>query len=1177
MTEEQKKQPDNVQEKSSLSKKEEEILAFWQENKVFEKSLKKNEGKTEFVFYDGPPFATGLPHYGHILPGTMKDVIPRFQTMRGKYVPRRWGWDCHGLPIENIIEKELNLKVKKDIENFGVAKFNQAAREAVQRYVDDWKKIIPRTGRWADMENAYRTMDSDYTETVWWIFKNIFDKGYIYKGFKAMHVCPRCETTLSNFEVSQGYKDIADISVYVKFEIATEPGTFLLAWTTTPWTLPGNVALAIKSDIPYVKVSYKKDADSREEFLILAKSRLETVFKNKEYKVVEEFNGDRLLNTQYKTAFNYYIGAKVPNIENGWKVYSADFVTTEDGTGIVHIAPAFGGDDLNLANEKNLPIIHHVGIDGKFKSEVTDFAGLMVKPKDDHQSTDIVVLKNLAGKGLLFEKEKITHSYPHCWRCDTPLLNYATSSWFVKVSEFKNRLIEENKKVHWIPEEIRDGRFGKLLEGAPDWSISRSRYWGAPLPVWTCTKCDDKVVLGSIADIKEKVGTRNNYFVMRHGESESNALGVINSDDSTPRPLTSKGKDQVLDTAELLKKEKIDLIFRSPILRTKETAEIIAKALGVSSEKIITDDRLREINAGDLNGKSVNEYVNYFKGYEDRFVTRAPNGENLSDVKRRVGEFIYDINNKYEKKNILIVTHECPAWLLKSVSEGFDVKKTVSMTKDSSEFIPTGGMIKLEFTTLPHNENYELDFHKPYIDELTFKCDCEAGATLKRVPEVFDCWFESGSMPYGQNHYPFENKDKFDPEKNTRYPADFIAEGIDQTRGWFYSLIVLGTALFDHAPYKCVITHGTVLAEDGQKMSKHLKNYPPIDYVLDKYGADALRFYLLTSPAVKGEEIAFTEKGLDEVVKKVFTRLLNVVSFYELYKEAGSENLKSKSQSKNVLDVWILARLSELNIQVTKELENFELDRAARPFADFVDDLSTWYLRRSRERFKGDDKEDKKVALETIQYVLLELSKMMAPFTPFIAEDVYKRAGGSLLSVHLEDWQSMNDENQEAVIEEMQEVRKIVSLGLEARAKSKIKVRQPLVSLKVKDLKAEIQKNNELVNLIKDEINVKEVLSDASIKEEVELDIVITDELKKEGEMRDLVRFIQDLRKKEGLNPSDKVVLLIETDEKGKSLIESFKAEISKLTGLKEIQFIASSEGEETDIAGTKLKIKIIK
>ncbi len=592
----------NTIEKSAVAKREEETLAFWNANKIFEKSEAK-KGK-EFVFYDGPPFATGLPHHGHILAGTIKDAIPRYQTMRGRKVSRRWGWDCHGLPLENIIEKELGLKTKKDIETLGIGAFNEAARKAVLRYADDWKRIIPRMGRWADMENAYRTMDATYTESVWWVFKTLYDKGLIYQGFKGMHLCHRCETTLSNFEVAQGYKDISDLAVTVKLELVEEPKTFLLAWTTTPWTLPGNMAAAVNSNITYVKV--EKDGEK----FIVAKDKRGVI--GEDVKIIEEFIGKALLGKEYLPPFDYYKNVDIQNKKNAWKVYAADYVTAEDGTGIVHLAPAYGAEDLELAKREQIPIVHHVGADGKFKKEVIDFAGISAKPKDDHQSGDVAIIKNLASRGLLFAKEKITHSYPHCWRCDTPLLNYASHSWFVNVMKIKDKLIAENKKIKWIPEYLGSGRFHNILETAPDWAISRSRFWGAPLPVWQCAQCESRIVIGSLAELKKHAKSNNNHFVfVRHGESEHNVQSVLNSSEDKEYHLTEKGKKQIAAIAQKLKKRQNVVIYSSPFLRAKESAEIIADNLEINKNSINIDQRIREFNLGDFDGKLFTEFLKY--------------------------------------------------------------------------------------------------------------------------------------------------------------------------------------------------------------------------------------------------------------------------------------------------------------------------------------------------------------------------------------------------------------------------------------------------------------------------------------------------------------------------------------------------------------------------------------
>ncbi|MCH7529896.1 class I tRNA ligase family protein, partial [Patescibacteria group bacterium] len=1037
---------------SDISKREEKILAFWNKNDIFKKSEKKDAPRGEFVFYDGPPFATGLPHFGHILAGTIKDAIPRYKTMQGFRVRRKWGWDCHGLPLENEIEKELNLGTKRDIENYGIEKFNKKARDSVLRYEDDWKRIVPRMGRWVDMERDYKTMDTTYTESVWWVFKTLYNKKLIYKGFKSMHLCPRCETTLSNFEVSQGYKDITDFAVTVKLELKDEPKTYLLVWTTTAWTLPGNMAAAVHKDKTYIKVLMDKER------LIVAKDRVEIL--GSEYKILEEFSGSKLLGKEYKPPFNYYKNAKFPGKKNAWKIYHAPYVKMDEGTGLVHIAPAFGQEDMELAQKNEIPLVHHVGTDGKFTKEVENFAGLLVKPKENHQKTDIEIIKYLAHKGLLFAKEKIIHPYPFCWRCDTPLLNYAASSWFVKVTALKNKLVLENKNIRWVPKEIGTRRFHKLLGGAPDWAISRSRYWGAPLPVWRNERTGEIEIIGSIKELRKRtISSKNKYFIVRHGESESNVKGIISSLVENQHKLTKKGKNEALFAARSLD-NKIDYIIVSPLLRTKETAEIIAKEIGLPKSAVLEDKRIAEINLGKLNNKPVSEYRKFASTYEDKFVKTPDGGENFSEMKIRIGKFLYDIENKYKEKNILIVTHEYVAWLLTAVSEGADIARTIDIRGKEDDYIRTGEVKELFFVPLPHNSNYEIDLHRPSIDKVTLLGN--DGGKLKRIEEVFDCWFESGSMPYGQFHYPFENLDQFNPRpglfRRVRgYPADFIAEGIDQTRGWFYSLIVLGTALFGKSPYKNVIVNGTILAEDGQKMSKRLKNYPdPMD-VVHTYGADSLRYYLLSSSIMRGEDLHFSEQGVGDVMRKIIMRLSNIHLFYALYADKHQDG---NPDSAHILDRWILSRLNQLIVEVTEAMEKYELDRATRPIAVFTDDFSTWYLRRSRNRFKGDDQNDKQQALETTAFIFFELSKIMAPFMPFFAEELYqqvKRAqAGSVESVHLEQWPTA-DEIDEDVLVDMHEVRSVVSSVLELRDEAGIKVRQPLKKLRVKVSKTEMK------------------------------------------------------------------------------------------------------------------------
>ena len=1141
-----------VAQKSTIALREEEILAFWEKNKIFEKTLQKDSPKGEFTFYDGPPFATGLPHYGHILAGTMKDVIPRFKTMQGFHVTRRWGWDCHGLPVENLIEKELELKSKKDIEEYGIEKFNKAARESVLRHYADWQKIIPRLGRFVDMDNYYMTMDSTYTESVWWSFKELFNKKLAYEGYKSMHLCPHCGTTLSNFEVNQGYKDITDISVYIKFQLKDEkgndtPDTFLLAWTTTPWTLPGNFALAVNPEIEYVQISLSDEKG--ESKFILAESRLSAI--KQEYLIEKKFKGSELVGRSYKPLFPYYADANLPAKENAWKVYAAPFVTTEDGTGIVHIAPGFGEDDLQLSQDKNIPFVQHVGADGKFKKEVTEFAGQDVKPKGDHQKADIEIIKYLAGKGTLFAKEKMIHSYPHCWRCETPLLNYATSSWFVKVADLKDRMVAENKKINWIPSQIGDARFGNWLEGAKDWGISRQRYWGTSMPIWRCKGCDKIEVLGSIEELKQKVKSPNTYFLLRHGQGEHNVKGILSTKIENNHHLTEKGREIVARCAEDLKGKKIDIIYASPFTRTKETAEIVAKIIGYPIEKIIFDDRIREIDAGVLDGKSVEEYHQFFKTQEDHFTKAPEEGETAEDIRGRVVDFQMDIDSKHEGKNILIVSHDDPLFFMRVGGLGLTRKQILVTSTNDVDYLHPGEVKQHHFYRIPRNEKLELDLHRPYIDSVSWACDC--GGKFERIKDVFDTWYDSGSMPYAQNHYPFEGKMSF--------PADFIGEGLDQTRGWFYTLLVLGVALFDESPYKNVIVNGLVLAEDGKKMSKSLKNYPEIMPTVDKYSADALRYYLMSSPAVKAEDLLFSEKGIDEVVKKLLMRLGNIYSFYALY----ADNALSHKMSTNVLDRWILARLSQTDDTITGALGAYMLDKAARPIDEFIEDFSVWYLRRSRDRFKGDDTSDKESALATMRYVLFEFSILIAPFMPFIAEDIYQKVKDEqdAESVHLRAWPVC--ENYDAgVLEDMQVVRKIVEVGLAFRAKEGKKVRQPLTGIQY-DLENKGGNGNtlslEFENIVAEELNVKSVVRVVGLKEKnagvmtssgvtVFVDTDLTPELIEEGKFRELTRAIAEVRKEMEFSPQDKASMEFYGDEKVVAFVKKYGDELIKKTNL---------------------------
>lgn len=1167
--------------KSANALREEVILAFWKENKIFQKSLDKEAPKGNYVFYDGPPFATGQIHYGHILGSTAKDVIGRYKTMQGYNVPRKWGWDCHGLPIEHLVEKELGIAGHGEIEALGIDKFVEYARSKVLQFDKEWEKGIERIGRWVDFAGGYKTMDNTFIESVWWALGELHKKELVYEGVRVLAYCARCETPIANSEIAMdnSYKDITDISVYVKFELVDEPGTYLLAWTTTPWTLPGNTAIAINKDIEYVKV-IALDCGKK---YIFAKESFEKIKEKftSEIKVEEEFKGEKLIGKNYKPVFSYYeeyfksqenTRPTEQSFGRVYKVWHADFVTTEKGTGIAHEAPAFGEDDMNLAKEHNIPWIIHVDEEGKFKDEVVDFAGQKVKPKgeagekDAGQKADIEVIKYLAKHDLLFAKEKIVHSYPHCMRCDTPIIYYALPSWFINIQKVKDKIIKDAGSMNWVPSHLKEGRFGHSLAGAPDWNISRNRYWASPLPIWKCESCEKITIVNSIKDLQDKsIKSGNKYFVMRHGEAENNLNHFWDSSLESTLKLTEKGMEQVRQTALYLKDKKIDLIICSPLLRTKMSAEIVADAIGYEKEKIIFDERLREVNPGDkYQGKPLAEFLNIFSKYQDRYLVKNEYGENYQDVKNRAMDALSDLEKKYQDKNILIFSHGGP--ILNMIVGTMGLTPDQIPTDVESLHYPKNAEIKeLDFIPLPHNHNYELDLHRPYIDDIKLKCEC--GNKIHRIPEVLDCWFESGSMPFAEDHFPFENKDW---QKNN-FPAGFVAEYIAQTRTWFYYTHAISSMLFDHAPFDNVVTTGTLRAEDGQKMSKSKKNYPDPWILIDKYGVDPLRMYLMASPLMKGEDANFSEKHVQDIASKAIGRLFNVLSFYELYRDTSieNENRKDIEKSTNVLDRWILSRLDETIDEVTSGMEAYDMAEAIRPFDNFIDDLSTWYLRRSRERIK-DGSFIAKLVLFT---VFKDLAKILAPFAPFSAEDIWQRLkiDSDVESVHLTKWPKYSGFDFE-VLDGMQNTRDIVSLGLQLRQKNNIPVRQPLSELKVKSLKL----SSEYIELIKDELNVKEVVEDESLTSEVDLNLEITPMLKQEGDYRELVRAVQDMRKDMGLIPSDVISLYIKTDNVGEDMIEKFKNEILKTVGAKEIKF-DDNDGNEIKIDDLVFKLKIQK
>ena len=1022
----------SVDPKVEFPKMEEEILKFWEQNEIFKKSISQREGKDEFVFYDGPPFATGLPHFGHFVPGTIKDIIPRYQTMKGKKVERRFGWDCHGLPVENLIEKELGLNSKTDIEKYGVANFNEACRSSVLRYVSEWRRIVTRLGRWVDFDNDYKTMDPDYMESIWWVMKTLWEKGLLYEGYYILPYCPRCSTVLSNHELNLGgYKDVHDPAITVKFRVTnvvaespaeaaklsslTDGHTFLLAWTTTPWTLPSNLALAVGPDIDYVLV---QDGDER---YILAEARLAAYYKKpEEYQILWKKKGSELIGITYEPLFPYFKESKE---QHAFRTYPGDYVSTEDGTGIVHIAPGFGEDDQRILKGTGVPTICPVDAECRFSDEVPDYKGLFVKDADK------AIIERLKTEGKLVKREQILHAYPHCWRCSSPLIYRAVSSWFVNVTKIKQDMLDANQQIHWVPEHIRDGRFGKWLEGARDWAISRNRYWGNPLPIWKCPDCGKTLCVGSRKELQ------------------------------------------------------------------------------------------------DLSGVEVH------------------------------------------------------------------------------------------------------DLHKHFVDEITIPCSC--GGTMKRIPEVLDCWFESGAMPYAQNHYPFENKEFFE----SHFPADFISEGLDQTRGWFYTLTILGAALFKRPAFKNCVVNGLVLAEDGKKMSKSLRNYTdPMD-VINTFGADALRLFLMHSAVVKADDLRYSDEGVKDVLKSIIIPLWNSYSFFVTY--ANIDAMKptgAPENPSNPLDKWILSVAESMVEKVSTALDNYDMNRAIDPIVEFIDLLNNWYIRRSRRRFwRSENDSDKAEAYGTLYSVLKKLSLVAAPIMPYTTEAIWQnlRLEQDPISVHLADYPVAEKGRKDEALEyKMSVVQHAVSMGRALRYQYNIKVRQPLRSVELvtrnpeekkvllemeeiireelnvknvvfrdneedlveyqakanfrvlgkelgKDMKAAAQRieslsqqeiqgllegailsidvNGKNVDLTADKLDIRriekaqvKVLNEGTLT--VGLDTEVTEELAQEGDVRDLVRGIQNLRKESGLEVTDRIRLSLYGSDRLKAAYEAFTDYIAQET-----------------------------
>ncbi len=1212
----------------NLPEFEEKVLSSWKAKNIFEKSLRARETKDRkktFVFYEGPPYANGKPGIHHVLARVVKDIVLRYKSMAGFYVPRRAGWDTHGLPVEIAAEKALGLKSKKDIEHIGIEVFNAKAKENVWLYKAEWENLTERIGYWLDLKNAYVTYAPEYIESIWWTLKRIWERKLLYKGHKVVPWCTRCGTALSSHELAQGYKETVDQSVYLKFKLRpdqkiknlkTGEQTYILSWTTTPWTLPGNVGLAVGKKIDYIGLEATSSGVGeikRGDIFLMANNPEifkkvfgEGVMFGPRGTVVNFFghgevsfeklglwSGEELAGLEYEPLFD--IGPL--RNKNSHKIYTADFVTTTDGTGVVHTAVMYGEDDYLLGVKVDLPQHHTVSEEGRFTAEVpAGLAGMPVKPKDavELKKTEEKIFEYLREKGNFLRVENYSHEYPYCWRCDTPIIYYARDSWFIAMSKMREKLLSGNKKINWIPEYVKEGRFGEWLREVKDWNLSRERYWGAPLPLWECSVCKEVSCIGSLDELSARAGgSKNKYWIMRHGEAESNIEEIIDSGQKSFN-LTLKGRTQTERAAkkfalELAKKKKrIDVVIASDILRTKETGDIMARGLGVS--EVSLDSRIREINLGSLSGCHDKQYHALFPTYEAKFEGRpGGGGESLRDLRTRVSEFFKETEKKYDGKNILIVSHEYPIWMAFHVAEGWSEAKAIQeKEKRKGDFVGFAEVHPLGYKNIPRNGTGEVDLHRPYADTISIECASCKGE-MKRVKEVADVWYDSGAMPFASAHFPFGQmangewqmaKKSHKPYAISQlaYPADFISEGMDQTRGWFYTLLAVATASGYGAPYKNVISLGLINDKLGQKMSKSRGNIVDPWEVIKKYGVDAVRWYFYTANPL-GEPKNFDENEIAKTYRKFHLIIWNSLKFYETYQvnlKLKTENLKLKK--KNVLDEWIMLRLREVITGVTGSLDVYDIREAALAIESFVDDLSRWYIRRSRQRFqKPKDEADHYAASSTLGIVLLELTKILAPFTPFFSEAVYKNVGLEE-SVHLENWPAVDgkikNKNSKLLLEQMVEVRRLAALGLAARAVAGIKVRQPLQKLKVKSGKLKVP--DELLAILADEVNVKEVVFDPSIKDELELDMVISAELREEGTIRELVRLVQDLRQRARLKPEDNVEIFFEVSEALARVIRSNDKEFMRKVGAINIEYKKAQKflaKEETNIEGENIKV----
>ncbi|KKW47148.1 MAG: Isoleucine-tRNA ligase [Parcubacteria group bacterium GW2011_GWA1_60_11] len=1114
------------QKQFSLPEIEERVLRLWRERDIFRRSVDQRKGKKPFRFFEGPPTANGRPGIHHVVSRVFKDIVIRYKAMQGHYAPRRAGWDTHGLPVEIGVEKELGLKNKQEIEKFGIAPFNERAKESVWKYRDEWQRFTDRIGFWLDLEHPYVTYENSYIESLWWVFARIAKRGLLKKFYKVVPFCPRCQTPLSSHELGQPgvYKKTPDPSVFVKFPVKGEKGAYLLVWTTTPWTLPANVAVAVDPALTYTKYKVGKE--------YYWSHNVPPFLEHQGADIAEKLSGKKLVGLKYKPLYPL---KKKTNLKMLHEVIAADFVETAEGSGLVHIAPAFGEDDLRVIQALNRDISAEdipLTIDDRGRVAAgLPGAGKFIKEADKD------ILEDLKVRGLLYHAGTIEHDYPFCWRCSTPLIYFARYSWFVLMSGLRDDLLKANKGVNWVPRHIKEGRFGEWLREVKDWAISRDRYWGTPLPIWECGLCAHTLVVSALKDLDTHAERKNSFVLLRHTEAEHNVKELIASGPEKGARishLTEKGKKDAARVAVRLKKKGIGVIYASPYKRTRETAEIVAKATGA---KVVVDERLRELDCGIFNWRAIPDHKKFFASPLEEFVKTPPGGENLTDAKKRIFEFVRDINTKHNKEKILIVGHGDPLWMLEAAMRNATNEEALELS-----YIATGEVRPVSLHNWPYNAEGRLDIHRPYADGIVLRCPRCAKGEMRRVREVADVWFDSGGMPFAQWHYPFENKTLI--EHGTMFPADYICEGLDQTRGWFYTLLAVSVLLKKGAPYRNVISHGLVLDKNGQKMSKSKGNVVDPWEMIQKYGADVMRWFFYTvNPA--GEAKRFDEAELGKKLRQFLMMLYNSFVFYDTY---GKKNAPAGTATgiTHLLDRWILARLQATVETVTNELERYDVGLAAREIEIFVDDLSRWYIRRSRRRFQRPEAKDHEAASWVLGHVLRELSKLMAPFTPFFAEALYQSlsAKGNKDSVHLEDWPKADrTRTDKELLRKMEEARRLSSGGLAARAAQNLKVRQPLRRFTVGSAVL-TDTDKEFLRIVAEEVNVKEVKiknKDASF---AELDTVIDAELRREGLLRELARMVQDLRQDAGYAPGERVHVVLD-------LPDGLRAQVGDLDTLK--------------------------